>query len=293
VGSLAYSTGGGFTSFCSGTLVRTKWAVSAAHCAEAALDAMDRGYEVVFVVGTSVQSYGIDDYAIVERAIPSPDYTRSPTYGDIAVLELADDGLPYTPRMALNTNFYQPSWDASLITYVGFGSTASEGTPSGIKRTTDIPIEGILSDLLVTWDPDGRTNVCYGDSGGAALRLDDETGELELVGANAVVFNLDGTEPDCEGPYAAAGTTRIDHHYDWIRSYIGPPDEPLPEPVDDGSDDVAEDTAVDEDPTPIPISDDQKSVADQPKASGCATAGGVAVGWMWFVGLMGLRSRRG
>ena len=73
--------------------------------------------------------------------------------------------------------------------------------------------------FLYTNDPTGQSNICSGDSGGAAL-IEKSSGYV-LVGVNSFGFDINGGQPTCEGPDAAAGATRVDQYLDFIESNIG------------------------------------------------------------------------
>mgnify|MGYP000206052040 FL=1 len=286
VGSLAVQMGTDFRSFCSGTLVRSTWVMTAAHCLDSADQLRARGERVVFVVGSSVRDTDIEDYVEVERTIAHPDWgTR---WADIGLVELSGRGLEDWPTMRLNEDPYEDFWNDSYVTHVGYGATGDDGRGSGIKRTVDIPVEDGLGDMLVMWDPDHQTNVCNGDSGGAAFRPDDETGELELVGVNAIVFSIEGGEPSCEGPDAANGATRVDLYMDWVLEHIGPEEvDETPAPAEDAIE------TVDEDGPEVPPAPLKTSTPDQPDPPGaCATVSLSSTLWAWLAGLVVVGRRR-
>ena len=108
---------------------------------------------------------------------------------------------------------------------MGYGATSDNGGGSGTKRTADIPIYDYDSFLLYTYDPSGQQNVCYGDSGGAALWYDGS--QYLLAGVNSFVY------PSCA--QGAAGAGRVDSAISWIEEFVdlsaGPSTEPSSEPV--------------------------------------------------------------
>ncbi len=276
----------GAVPFCSGTLVRDNWVVSAAHCVSGAEEYTRYGFEVVFAVGTSIySSAGIEDFAKVTRMVGHPRYRG--TDHDVAVMELEGAGLPDVPKISLNSDRATSGWVRSDITYVGWGNSNDRGSGAGTKRTVDVPIYYVDSGVIYTWATRGGANICSGDSGGAALRPDDTTGELELVGVNSFGFMADGSrEVLCDDPDAIAGVSRVDVDMDWFIEYMG--EEPEPEPEEE---DAVADTGVVVDtgaPEALEADDDDGGK----KASGCSAVGGVAGGTVLTLALMGAAARR-
>lgn len=294
VGTIAaYSERYGVFGFCSGTLVREDWVVTAAHCIEGADEYLRYGMDIIFVVGTSITvSSGIDDYAYVEEMYEHPEY-RLPRY-DTGLLKLSDGGLPDVPTIPLNTDAPSSSWRGQDITYVGWGNTNNYGGGSGTKRTVDVPVLDYDAHVIYTHDSTGETNICSGDSGGAALYPDPSTGELELVGVNSFGFMLDySREVLCESPEAAAGVSRVDASYDWFIEIMGPPPvEEEPEVTDEESTDTGADA---DDDLSIGDADASEDVDGSEGKGGCSTASSAGgLGWAALsLSLLGLVRRRG
>ena len=299
VGQIAgYHERYGLAPFCSGTLVRDTWVVTAAHCIDGADEYIRYGMDIIFIVGYTVTtSSGIEDYAVVTDLIPHPDY-RMP-YNDVGLLELEGEGLPDVEKIALNQDGVRSDWVGTDITYVGWGIQNDRGSGSGTKREVDVPIYTYDGGLIITHDPAGERNICSGDSGGAALRPDPSTGELELVGVNSFGYMLDGSrEVLCEDPDAAAGVSRVDDAYDWFLSYIGE-EEPEVDPDDgegaeDGGDDGGDDTGFDgeDDGEDQDFGESQPNSGDGEIKGGCSVSGmsgGLALG---LFGLVGVAARR-
>jgi secreted trypsin-like serine protease len=235
VGALLAVYGNNGFDFCSGTLAAKDWAVTAAHCIEAAVDYDRKGYDIYFCTGSNLYSNsGIDECDVAVDMISHPNYNSSSLSHDIGVVELSA-GLRASGTYALNTSRPSTFSTSDIVTYVGWGITGDNRQDSGRKRTVEVPFlshgGSIYYDgsFLYTWDPSGRKNICSGDSGGAGLMWD--SGDWELIGVNSFGFDLNGGNPNCEGDYAAAGITRIDAHYDFLTTYIDVDD------VDDDDDD--------------------------------------------------------
>ena len=203
--------------FCSGSLIEGDRVLTAAHCLVDEDYWYSYGYTwFAFVLGTDVDSTdGMDQYAEITRAHIHPDYDDDWLTNDLAVAELAQ---PLSAKpLALLAEAPGDHWSDVDITYVGWGLTSSDGT-SGEKRTTDIPYYDSNSTHFQTYDP--NTNICQGDSGGAALRLID--GRHVLAGVNSYTFNLNGRHEACENSDHGAGAARVDNDLDFIFDYASP-----------------------------------------------------------------------
>lgn len=252
VGALAsYANNGSGYNFCSGTLVNERWVITAAHCVEAIDDNERYGYNNhFFIVGSSVyQQSTIVDYAEITEWHEHPSYNTNNLSYDIGIVKL---GTPITATdpMPVNDDRPQESWGD--VTYVGFGITGDNRNDSGVKRTVDIPIYYVNNTHVITYD--NNTNICSGDSGGAALVIED--GLYELMGANSYIFNINGGQPTCDGNGGAGASTRVDNSLTWLESYVdmlrvedvGEPDEPDDTEPDDTEPDDTDPGDPDTDP---------------------------------------------
>ena len=278
--------------FCSGTLIQDRWVVTAAHCLEDIDWDFNRG-DLYILFGNDIRNDGYIDAIEWANYIGHPSYDAENFRNDIGLVQLssAKVGVDFA---VVNNEGLTIDWYDQLLTFVGFGITYDDANDSGTKRETDIPIDNY--DVQYVYSEDRLSNVCSGDSGGAAFETL-EDGSLELVGVNAFVYGNNG--PD--GPVCADGgngATRIDMHIDFITGYV--PDILLG--VDDpggggngnGNGDNAFDGEVDLDSYDRDLGDvATPTSAKYPKRLRCAT-GPVpgSVGWMAVLGLLGVLSRR-
>ena len=214
VGAFVADNGTLWGTFCSGTLVDDTHVVTAAHCVQSMVQYNQEGFNISFVTGTDISvSEGVDSATAVTSAIQHPDYALTPFLtADIAVarLEEAPGGI-----MPLSLNATEPAsraWRYLNLRHVGWGADADDGSGAGIKREATLSFEAYDEDFLYSYSEEG-SNVCVGDSGGAALGRS-ESGAWVLVGVNAFVFDPEGGAPVCDG--GAAGSTRVDAYLDFI-----------------------------------------------------------------------------
>jgi trypsin len=278
---MAYSEQQGGYPFCSGTLIHEKWVATAAHCVEAVDEYASYGMDIFFILGDNLYNdSGWDDYDVAVDWIIHPDYNGS-QYDlgvDLGLMEL-ETGFQDVEPVQLNQETPTYEWEGVLLDYVGWGVTRDNGQDSGIKRHTQIPFVGTGSlvgyddDFIISYDED--TNLCSGDSGGAALQSTEDG--YVLVGVNSFVFSIQGSQP-CVG--GASGATRIDLYYDWIREFVPEPTPPEPEISEETEDEFTD-------------GDNLDGEGDEKLIAGCSTIDGATPGFLLFSLLaIGIRKER-
>ena len=215
VGVLLACSSSWCTEYCSATLVEQNWVVTAAHCVEALDDYDDYGYTNYFGVGRTVNN--LDDYAEITRGIEHPQYNRNTLQHDIGLAELRGSGITTVDPMPVNEDSVRGSWVGEELSYVGYGVTSDNANDSGTKRFADMEIYGFDNQFVYTLDVEDGQNVCYGDSGGAALQ-EVEEGAYELVAVNSYVFGYENNGYACVG--GGSGASRLDTHLDFIEDYV-------------------------------------------------------------------------
>ncbi len=190
---------GGVSTFCSGTLVHAEWGITAAHCIEAAEDYEAFGIPLYAAFGSTV--FAPDLLVELDDLIAIPTYDAAAFAHDIGVVKLASPVKDITP-MLVNDEPIDDSWSGTQLTFVGYGITGDGKNDSGTKRTTDLTVTDFDDQYVYSFELD--SNVCNGDSGGAALEHNGKN--LELSGVNAFVT------PSCNG--GSNGATRVDMYLD-------------------------------------------------------------------------------
>ena len=293
-------------SFCSATLIHRYWVLTAAHCIygqDAAQSMSDQGYDIYFVTARDVYNASYNDFHEIhpQKMIPHPYYNGSNIENDIGLLQLSSP-IDNKEPVPLNNNYSQ--FVNKDIVYVGYGITGDGREDSGTRRTATVPYWTYDNMFLYTNDPSGQSNICSGDSGGAAL-IEKSTGYV-LVGVNSFGFDINGGEPTCEGPNAAAGAVRVDQYLDFIESNIGNIN------TDGGSGGNGSGgsgsggsgsggsgsggSGSDENPInnwKPPLADaDYEQIEIPAPASGCATVSSKGLVWTWILCAVGVFFRR-
>lgn len=157
-----YGSGNPTNYSCTGTLVSSKWVVTAAHCPVSV--------NTRVLLGARRTSEATEDNLIgVKNVIPYREYNPDSPEGrsrDIAIFELEKDApVNNTSFMKINVNPSLPKTD-SFVRVLGFGRTSKDGDEDpaqmGVLRQVDVPINSNDDCNKVYPNVEVKSQICAG-----------------------------------------------------------------------------------------------------------------------------------
>ncbi|XP_075170290.1 serine protease snk-like [Haematobia irritans] len=207
---------------CGGVLIRYDYVLTAAHCAH--LNGVSPS--VVLVGGGDLTDSSKKPRKVIETVV-HPDYKRTESYHDIALLKIEDQFL-YTPICvwsiysldSLNctaigyghTQFAGPSSDNLLKTYLTV--VPNSECSSYFKDEESLP-RGVLDSQLCAKDTVRKSDTCQGDSGGPLILNTISPHDFETPYVVGITSFGRGCAMDTPGVY-----TRVSEYIDWIEEII-------------------------------------------------------------------------
>ncbi|XP_016930831.2 serine protease Hayan isoform X1 [Drosophila suzukii] len=233
--AIAYNTFGTVEFRCGGSLIASRFVLTAAHCVNS--DSTTPAFVRLGAVAIENPTAGYQDINVVDIQI-HPNYTSSSKYNDIAILELAEDAKESdTIRPAClyidrdgpppDSKVYVAGWGVMNVTNrarskillragldlvpVDKCNASFAEQPSTIRALK----RGVIDSLLCAADKKQVKDACQGDSGGPLiLETDEVDGLYSILGVISAGFGCATKTP---GLY-----TRVSSFLDYIEGIVWP-----------------------------------------------------------------------
>ena len=290
------STGSYFQSqFCGGTVIASRWVLTAAHCIVGTDGSVTPGSNVSVLMGSTDLNNPVNQPIGVTQIVPHESYRASGQAYDIALLQLEYDALvPSTPidqqSVLINQMAFIAGWGALQAGNNGQQQTFPDKLRGAYVRMVPgaecaqrfTSYFGQVDDSqLCAGSVQGQVDTCQGDSGGPLYRVS-ETSSRPVSVAGITSWGIGCGSASTPGVY-----TQVTAYANWIQTRTG------------GAATVATGTTVPVNDAPPPPVVSQPALAQtpqQPPAStsspqNALTAAGAGIYLLPILGLLALMRR--